>query len=71
MNNMEYLDFLKNKQVKINKTGFEVNENNLNPILFDFQKYCVKKALSVGKYALFEDCGLGKTIQQLECKGRP
>lgn len=63
---MEYLDFLKNKQVKINKTGFEIDEKELNPLLFDFQKYCVKQALSVGKYALFEDCGLGKTIQQLE-----
>jgi superfamily II DNA or RNA helicase len=38
----------------------------LNPELFDFQKYCVKRALAVGKFALFEDCGLGKTIQQLE-----
>lgn len=63
---MEYLDFLKTKQVKIQKSGFNVEEKDLNPILFDFQKYCVKKALSAGKYALFEDCGLGKTLQQLE-----
>lgn len=63
---MEYIDFLKNKQVKIHKTGFDVDERDLNNMLFDFQKYCVKQALSVGKYALFEDCGLGKTIQQLE-----
>ncbi|WP_302998199.1 SNF2-related protein [uncultured Alistipes sp.] len=35
-------------------------------MLFDFQKYCVKRALTAGKFALFEDCGLGKTIQQLE-----
>jgi DNA modification methylase len=26
----------------------------------------VKRALAAGKFALFEDCGLGKTIQQLE-----
>lgn len=63
---MEYLDFLKTKQVKIQKSGFNVEDKDLNPILFDFQKYCVKKALSAGKYALFEDCGLGKTLQQLE-----
>nr|DAX75827.1 MAG TPA: Helicase of the snf2 rad54 family [Caudoviricetes sp.] len=63
---MEYLDFLKTKQVKIQKSGFNVENKDLNPILFDFQKYCVKKALSAGKYALFEDCGLGKTLQQLE-----
>ncbi len=63
---MEYLDFLKTKQVKIQKSGVNVDDKDLNPILFDFQKYCVKKALSAGKYALFEDCGLGKTLQQLE-----
>lgn len=63
---MDYLDFLKTKQIKIQKSGFNVEDKDLNPILFDFQKYCVKKALSAGKYALFEDCGLGKTLQQLE-----
>lgn len=62
----DYLDFLKTKQVKIRKTGFNINEYELNSSLFDFQKYCVKNALAVGKYALFEDCGLGKTLQQLE-----
>ena len=34
--------------------------------MFDFQKFCIKRALKKGKYALFESCGLGKTIQQLE-----
>ena len=62
----KYIEFLKNKEVRIAKTGFEVNENELNHLLFDFQKYCVKKALKVGRFALFENCGLGKTIQQLE-----
>ena len=63
---MEYIDFLKNKEVRITKTGFDINDNDMNPFLFDFQKYCVKKALKVGRFALFENCGLGKTIQQLE-----
>ncbi|WP_455095865.1 DNA methyltransferase [Prevotella koreensis] len=63
---MEYIDFLKTKQVKIQKTGFEIDEKDLNPILFDFQKYCVKNALCAGKYAIFADCGLGKTIMQME-----
>lgn len=34
--------------------------------LFDWQKYVVGLALKAGRYALFEDCGLGKTLQQLE-----
>ena len=35
-------------------------------MLFDFQKYIVKKALKAGKYAIFADCGLGKTPMQLD-----
>lgn len=63
---MEYIDFLKTKKTAIKKVGFEVGEDEMNAVMFDFQRYCVKKALSAGKYALFEDCGLGKTLQQLE-----
>ena len=39
---------------------FDIDENELNPHLFDFQRFCVKRALKRGKYALFESCGLGK-----------
>lgn len=38
----------------------------LNPALFQFQADCVTWALRRGRAALFEDCGLGKTLQQLE-----
>lgn len=62
----EYYDFLNSKVRKIIDSGFEVRDSELNPLLFDFQKFCVKRALKKGKYALFESCGLGKTIQQLE-----
>lgn len=34
--------------------------------LFDWQKYVVEWAVRQGRAALFEDCGLGKTLQQLE-----
>ena len=43
-----------------------VELTDLNPMLFPFQKHCVKRALKCGKYALFENTGLGKTIQQME-----
>lgn len=62
----KYNKFLGTKKNNKIESGFNVDYNELNPILFDFQKYCVKIALKVGKFALFEDCGLGKTIQQLE-----
>ena len=62
----DYKKFLKTKLVSLNESGFDISESELNPLLFDFQKFCVKTALKKGKYALFEDCGLGKTFQQIE-----
>lgn len=62
----EYNEFLETKKSQRIESGFSVDDDGLNPALFPFQKYCVKRALEVGKFALFEDCGLGKTIQQLE-----
>ena len=62
----EYNAFLEKKKQSRIESGFSVEDKDLNPLLFDFQKYCVKRALEAGKFAMFEDCGLGKTVQQLE-----
>lgn len=62
----EYWAFLETKKNKVSESGFTVEESDLNPLLFPFQKHCVKRALKCGKYALFENTGLGKTVQQLE-----
>jgi hypothetical protein len=61
--NHKYEEFLKSKIKKIEQTGFNADE--LNPNLFEFQKFIVKRALQCGKYAIFADTGLGKTIMQL------
>ena len=61
-----YNEFLKKKQKVHAKSGFEVDINDLNPAMFGFQKFIVSRALSHGKYAIFADCGLGKTLMQLE-----
>jgi DNA modification methylase len=63
---MEYKEFLKTKEKQFISSGFEINEENLNNNLFDFQKYIVKIALAKGRFAIFADCGLGKTLMQLE-----
>jgi len=63
---MEYKEFLKQKQKKHIESGFNVQESELNKNMFDFQKFIVKRALKAGKYAIFADCGLGKTLMQLE-----
>ena len=62
---MDYLEFLEKKQKKHIESGFEVDDNDLNNHLFPFQRFIVKRALKAGKYAIFADCGLGKTLMQL------
>ena len=62
----EYNDFLDRKQVRVNSSGFDVKESDMNDKMFPFQKYCVGRALNAGRFALFENCGLGKGLQQLE-----
>ena len=61
---MNYTDFLKSKQIKNRASGFECS--NFNPLLFDWQKQITHWGLRKGKCAYFEECGLGKTAQQLE-----
>lgn len=61
---MNYQKFLETKKKRIINSGFIAGKLNKN--LFEFQEYIVKKALEAGKYAVFADCGLGKTIIQLE-----
>jgi len=63
---MEYTEFLKHKTKSHQLTGFDIEESDLNKNLFPFQKFIVKRALKAGKYAIFADCGLGKTLMQLE-----
>lgn len=61
-----YEEFLKSKQKTHINSGFDVNEDDLNQNLFPFQKFIVRRALRIGKYAIFADCGLGKTLMQME-----
>lgn len=63
---MTYETFLQTKEKSHKPIGFDVDDNSLNKSLFPFQKHIVKIALKIGRYAVFADCGLGKTIIQLE-----
>ena len=60
---MNYTEFLESKQKAHIASGFDVDVLNEN--LFPFQKFIVKRALKAGRYAIFADCGLGKTLMQL------
>lgn len=63
---MDYKEFLKTKQKNIVPSGFEVEQSDLNEMMFPFQRFIVTRALRAGKHAIFADCGLGKTLMQLE-----
>ena len=65
-NRMDYAEFIENKRRTVAPVGFEAND--IHPVLYPFQREVVRWALShpAGRAALFEDCGLGKTLQQLE-----
>lgn len=63
---MDYKEFLKSKEKSHTLSGFDIDETELNNQMFPFQKFITKRALKAGKYAIFADCGLGKTLMQLE-----
>lgn len=63
---MEYEKFLETKKIQFIESGFEVDNDKLNPLLKDFQIYGINVALKKGRFSFFFDCGLGKTFCQLE-----
>src|SRR3990167_4035510 len=62
----DYQTFLQSKALTTESVGFEVALEDLNPMLFEFQKLIVRWALKRGRAAIFADCGMGKTPMQLE-----
>lgn len=66
---MDYDGFLRSKQRIPPACGFDRPKEQMNPRMFEWQKDITRWAIRKGRAALFEDCGNGKTIQQLEfCK---
>ena len=63
---MDYNEFLHTKQRIPPACGFDKPADCMNPLMFEWQKDITRWALKKGRAALFEDCGNGKTIQQLE-----
>lgn len=63
---MNYRDFIQSKGITVESQGFDVPVDELNPMLFEFQRDIVRWALGKGRAAIFADCGDGKTAMQLE-----
>jgi len=64
MENIDYDQFITQKTKRFESHGFEPL-----PLIvpaFDWQAHVIQWAVRKGRAALFEDCGLGKTLQQLE-----
>lgn len=59
----EYQNFIASKRRKLQPMGFKAKK--LNGSLFDWQATIVDWAVRRGRAALFEECGLGKSLQQL------
>ena len=59
----DYTTFLNKKGIANSMEGFKPLW--IPDFLYDFQKELVDWSIRKGKAALFEDCGLGKTPQQL------
>ena len=59
----DYYKFLANKSQVSGMSGFE--PTFMPDVMFPFQKHLTEWAIRKGRAALFEDCGLGKTLQQL------
>jgi DNA modification methylase len=61
----DYNTFLQEKAIVAQTVGI-TDPGTLNPALFDFQRDITRWALRRGRAAVFADCGLGKTLMQLE-----
>ena len=61
---MNYQTFIQSKTRKPTTFGFEVDD--INKHAFDWQERIIRWALQRGRAAVFAECGLGKTLMQLE-----
>jgi len=63
---MDYAAFLEGKLPKNLSHGKDVQQGDIHPLLFSFQRDITQWAIRKGRAAVFLDTGLGKTFIQLE-----
>lgn len=63
---MTYEEFIESKDFKIINKSIDIQREDLNSNLFEYQKDLVYLALKKGKFALFAMTGSGKTAMQSE-----
>lgn len=62
----DYNEFLKSKICLADRSGFDIELTEVNPMLKPFQRDIVRWSCKGGKRAIFASFGLGKTFIQLE-----
>jgi len=62
----DYVQFIESKQIIDRPSGITLSVDDLNPAMFPFQHDITRWALARGRAAIFADCGMGKTLMQLE-----
>lgn len=62
----DYHQLLDRKRLRVQDAGITVSPDDINPVLFPFQRDIVVWAARKGRCAIFADTGLGKTVMQLE-----
>jgi len=65
-----YLEFLEKKRIVFKPTGLKVDDSDINPVLFPFQRDLTKWALRKGRGAIFARTGMGKTLMLAEWASR-
>lgn len=63
---MNYHDFLATKAPAVTGLGRQIDRAGVHPFLHEWQAEIVRWAVGKGRAAIFADCGLGKTVVQLE-----
>ena len=63
---MSYETFLESKRAIASPAGHLIEDIDIHPSLFEFQRAIVRWAVRKGRCAIFADTGLGKTFMQLE-----
>jgi hypothetical protein len=61
-----YAEFLASKRRAAHAIGPDIEAGQVHPMLHGWQSHIVRWAAKVGRAAMWEDTGLGKTIQQVE-----
>ena len=63
-----YSDFIRRKldRIRFKSSAILISDNEVHPALYPFQRVITRRSLELGSCALFEDCGMGKTIQEME-----